>query len=44
MNCASRRVFYRVVANEVLVVMIGRKRGNVLVVDRGHALMKFGLL
>ena len=28
------RIFYRVVANEVLVAMIGRKRGNFLVVDR----------
>ncbi len=28
------RGFYRVVANEVQVVMIGRKRGNSLVVDR----------
>ena len=33
------RVFYRVVANEVLVVMIGRKRGNVLIVDRGRFIL-----
>ena len=28
------RVFYRVVGNSVQVALIGRKRGNVLIIDR----------